>query len=101
VENPTRAALCTPGPPVTLISHWAIRPAWSSVGSRKSGSNSGSASRRLAQREGHYGLTVTLEFHGPLTAEQKARLLEVTARCPVHKLMTQVEISITTLAAQP
>jgi putative redox protein len=53
------------------------------------------------EREGHYGLTVTLEFHGPLTAEQKARLLDVTARCPVHKLMTQVEISITTLAAQP
>jgi putative redox protein len=51
------------------------------------------------EREGHYQLTVTLDFQGPLTAEQRTRLLAVAAKCPVHKLMTTVEIAITTDAA--
>ena len=48
------------------------------------------------EREGHYGLTVALEFLGPLSDEQRARLHEVSTRCPVHKLMTTTEITITT-----
>jgi putative redox protein len=50
------------------------------------------------ERDGVYGLTVTLEFFGPLTDEQKARLLDVAGRCPVHKLMTSVDVQVTTLA---
>jgi putative redox protein len=53
------------------------------------------------EREGQYGLTVTLQFHGPLTDEQRARLLDVVGRCPVHKLMTTVDVTITTKAAAP
>lgn len=53
------------------------------------------------ERAGRYALTVTLGFEGPLTPEQRSRLLEVADRCPIHKLMMQVEISITTLAAKP
>lgn len=48
------------------------------------------------EREGHYGLTVSMTFHGPLTDEQRNRLLEVAGKCPVHKLMTTVEVNITT-----
>lgn len=49
------------------------------------------------EREGHYGLTVTMQFLGPqLTDEQRAKLLDVAGRCPVHKLMTSVEVTITT-----
>jgi putative redox protein len=28
-------------------------------------------------------------FHGPLTDEQKSRLLEIAGKCPVHRLLTQ------------
>jgi putative redox protein len=48
------------------------------------------------ERQGQYGLTVTMTFHGPLTDEQRARLLDAVGRCPVHKLMTTVEVAITT-----
>jgi len=48
------------------------------------------------EREGHYALTVSMTFHGPLTEEQRARLLDVAGRCPVHKLMTTTEVTITT-----
>ncbi len=49
------------------------------------------------EREGQYGLTVTLQLIGPeLTPEQRARLVDVVGRCPVHKLMTSVDIAITT-----
>jgi putative redox protein len=34
-----------------------------------------------------------ISLSGPLTAEQKARLLEIAQRCPVHKTLTS-EISI-------
>lgn len=44
-----------------------------------------------------YGLTLKLEFHGPLTDEQRARLHDVVGRCPVHKLMTWTEVRVTTL----
>ncbi len=30
-----------------------------------------------------------LVFHGPLTDEQKKRLLEIAGKCPVHKILTQ------------
>jgi len=34
-----------------------------------------------------------LEFEGPLSAEQRARLLEIASHCPVHRTLTS-EISI-------
>lgn len=53
------------------------------------------------EREGHYALTVSMTFHGPLTEEQRARLLDVAGRCPVHKLMTTTEVTITTQFTPP
>jgi putative redox protein len=46
------------------------------------------------ERQGEYGLKVKVEFHGPLNEEQRKKLHSVVARCPIHKLMTQVKISI-------
>ena len=40
-----------------------------------------------------------MSFEGPLTDEQRARLLDVAGRCPVHELMASTEITIETLAA--
>ncbi|MBN9160756.1 MAG: peroxiredoxin [Myxococcales bacterium 68-20] len=49
------------------------------------------------ERKGRYVLRVRLGFHGPaLTDEQKARLYDVVARCPVHKLMTATDVVIET-----
>jgi putative redox protein len=31
----------------------------------------------------------TIVFHGPLTEEQKLRLLEIAGKCPVHRVLTQ------------
>jgi len=53
------------------------------------------------ERQGHYKLRTVLTLHGNLTDEQRADLLRVAGKCPVHKLMTEVEISIDTeLAAR-
>jgi putative redox protein len=48
------------------------------------------------EREGTYVLRVRLAFHGPLTEEQKKKLYDVVARCPVHKLMTTTEVVVET-----
>ncbi|MBX3264970.1 MAG: OsmC family protein [Labilithrix sp.] len=49
------------------------------------------------ERKGKYVLRVRLAFHGAgLTDEQKKRLYDVVARCPVHKLMTSTEVLIET-----
>lgn len=48
------------------------------------------------ERKGKYVLKVRLEFHGPLTDEQRAELHSIAARCPVHKLMTTTEVVIET-----
>jgi putative redox protein len=39
-----------------------------------------------------------LEFEGPLSAEQRARLLEIASHCPIHRTLTS-EISIRTRLA--
>jgi|SRR5271155_4235930 len=39
-----------------------------------------------------------LEFTGPLTAEQRAKLLEIAGKCPVHRTLTS-EINIRTWLA--
>ena len=48
------------------------------------------------ERRGVYRLRVTLELGGPLTNEQRQELLNVAAKCPVHKLMTQATTEVVT-----
>jgi len=51
------------------------------------------------ERQGTYRLAVTLALGGPLTDAQRQELLNVAAKCPVHRLMTQVTTEITTALA--
>jgi len=48
------------------------------------------------ERKGIYRLHVTLALTGPLTQEQRQELLNVAAKCPVHRLMTQATTEIRT-----
>lgn len=48
------------------------------------------------ERQGRYVMNVRLAFHGPLTEEQRNRLYSAVGRCPIHKLMTDVEVVINT-----
>jgi putative redox protein len=50
------------------------------------------------ERKGVYRLTTRIAPGGPMTDEQHDRLIEVAARCPVHKLMSEVETRIETVA---
>lgn len=50
------------------------------------------------ERKGRYRLRVRLEFHGPLSDEQRDALARAAGACPIHKLMTRTEIEIETLA---
>lgn len=51
------------------------------------------------ERKGHYRLAATLRFGGDLTETQRHELLAVAGKCPVHKLMTEVQTEITTTLA--
>ena len=53
------------------------------------------------ERQGVYRLRVTLTLGGPLTEAQRAELLAVADKCPVHKLMTRVTTEIRTELAAP
>ncbi|MGO3742191.1 OsmC family protein [Kerstersia sp.] len=48
------------------------------------------------ERAGVYGLSVTLTLHGNLDDAQRQDLLSIADRCPIHKLMTQTEVEVTT-----
>jgi putative redox protein len=48
------------------------------------------------ERRGTYRLAVTLALGGPLDAAQRAELLAVAEKCPLHKLMTRVATEIST-----
>lgn len=48
------------------------------------------------ERQGHYKLDVTLELHGISVPEQRAKLEEISHRCPIQRLMTQATIEIAT-----
>lgn len=50
----------------------------------------------LRERQGTYVLRVKLEFHGALSPEEKQRLHNAVAQCPVHKLMTTTNVEIIT-----
>jgi putative redox protein len=53
------------------------------------------------ERTGVYRLRVVLELTGALTDAQRAQLLAVAEKCPVHKLMTQAETQVRTELAPP
>lgn len=46
--------------------------------------------------EGAYCLSVAIALEGDLSEAQRARLLEISDRCPIHKLMTHTEICVET-----
>jgi putative redox protein len=48
------------------------------------------------ERKGVYRLRTTLAISGALTDAQRQELLAVAAKCPVHKLMTQVTTEVVT-----
>ncbi len=48
------------------------------------------------ERRGKYVLKVHVAFHGPLSADQRSRLYNAVAACPVHKLMTTTDVIIET-----
>ena len=43
-------------------------------------------------------ITRTIELKGPLSDEQKARLIEIAERCPVHRTLIGVKQVVTSLA---
>jgi putative redox protein len=48
------------------------------------------------ERQGAYLLKVEVAFFGDLSDADKQRLHDVVGKCPIHKLMTKVEITIET-----
>lgn len=50
------------------------------------------------ERQGVYKLTTRIALTGPMSDEQHDRLIGVAAKCPIHKLMSEVETQIETIA---
>ena len=48
------------------------------------------------ERRGVYKLTARLRLHGDLSEEQRAELLAVADKCPIHRLMSTTDVQITT-----
>lgn len=48
------------------------------------------------ERQGTYRLRVVLTLGGPIDEAQRAQLLAVAEKCPVHKLMTQATTEVRT-----
>lgn len=48
------------------------------------------------ERHGRYRLDVTMTFHGIERPEQRARLEEISDKCPIHRLITTSSVAITT-----
>ena len=51
------------------------------------------------EKSGEYALNVTLSLIGDLTLEQKQKLLAISEKCPIYKLMTQTTIHVNTQLA--
>lgn len=51
------------------------------------------------ERHGVYRLDVALDFHGIDDAERRARLLEISDRCPIQRLVTTSRVEIATVVA--
>lgn len=52
------------------------------------------------ERQGVYRLTTRVSIDGDMSEAQRAKLIEVAGKCPVHKLMTQVRTEIETIAVE-
>jgi len=52
------------------------------------------------ERQGVYRLTTRVSIDGDMSEAQRAKLIEVADKCPVHKLMTQVRTEIETIAVE-
>ena len=50
------------------------------------------------ERQGVYKLTTRIAITGPMSDEQHDTLIAVAAKCPLHKLMSEVETQIETIA---
>ena len=50
------------------------------------------------ERQGVYKLTTRIAIAGPMSDEQHDTLIAVAAKCPLHKLMSEVETQIETIA---
>lgn len=48
------------------------------------------------ERRGVYKLTARLKLNGDLTEAQRAELLAVAEKCPIHRLMTTVDVQVAT-----
>ncbi|MCC5881224.1 MAG: OsmC family protein [Halomonas sp.] len=48
------------------------------------------------ERKGTYRLEVVMTFHGIEDEEQRARLEEISHKCPIHRLMTSATVEVTT-----
>jgi len=48
------------------------------------------------ERHGTYRLSTSLEVTGQLDEAQRAALLRVAGKCPIHKLMTEIKTEVTT-----
>ncbi|MGQ4879899.1 OsmC family protein [Billgrantia sp. LNSP4103-1] len=48
------------------------------------------------ERKGTYRLEVVMTFHGIEDAQQRARLEEISHKCPIHRLMTSATVEVIT-----
>ena len=48
------------------------------------------------ERNGTYRLDVEMTFHGIEDAAQRARLEEISHKCPIHRLMTSSTVEVNT-----
>lgn len=48
------------------------------------------------ERHGTYRLDVAMVFHGIEAPEQRARLEEISHKCPIHRLMTTATVEVAT-----
>ena len=53
------------------------------------------------ERHGTYRLEVLMTFHGIDDPAQRARLEEISHKCPIHRLMTSSTVEVTTRTLQP
>lgn len=48
------------------------------------------------ESKGLYKLDVSMHFNGDLDDTERSRLLEISDKCPIHKLMTHTDIKVDT-----
>ncbi len=48
------------------------------------------------EAKGRYGLDVAMTFNGDLDEAARTKLLEISDKCPIHKLMTHADIKVDT-----